>query len=166
MTLSEIAVRQLMVQFSIEKEYSKRTCQIETSFSEEKWLTFVQFKEKDSWEAAVFLATAQVNTGSQTPATVATEKPPFGEIVAIFAIGLLYFYFHFPTSKSSISNSAIIDNSFKGTQVTQPPNLDEKGDKIHKYRMNNKDSNDIIFEKMHMSGHVDRILDEFSPSQI
>ena len=39
-------------------------------------------------EAAVFPATAQVNTGNQTLATVATEKPRFGEIVAIFAIGL------------------------------------------------------------------------------
>ena len=36
MTLSEIAVRQLIVQFSIEKEYLKRTYQIETSFSGEK----------------------------------------------------------------------------------------------------------------------------------
>ena len=36
MTLSEIAVRQLIVQFSIEKQYSKRTYQIKTSFSGEK----------------------------------------------------------------------------------------------------------------------------------
>ena len=36
MTLSVIAVRQLIVQFSmIEKQYSKRTHQIETFFSEE-----------------------------------------------------------------------------------------------------------------------------------
>ena len=35
MTLSVIAVRQLIVQFSIDKQYSKRTCQIETSFREE-----------------------------------------------------------------------------------------------------------------------------------
>ena len=88
MTLSEIAVRQLIVQFSIEKQYSKRTYQIETSFSEENWLIFVEFKGKDAWEAAVFPATAQVNTGNQTLATVATEKPRFGEILAIFAIGL------------------------------------------------------------------------------
>ena len=36
MTLSGIALRQLIVQFSIEKQYSKRTYQIETSFSEER----------------------------------------------------------------------------------------------------------------------------------
>ena len=36
MSLSVIAVRQLIVQFSvIEKQYSKRTYQIETFFSEE-----------------------------------------------------------------------------------------------------------------------------------
>ena len=58
-------------------------------FSEENWVIFVEFKEKDAWEAAVFPATAQVNTGNQPLATVATEKPRFGEIVAIFAIGLL-----------------------------------------------------------------------------
>ena len=81
--------RQLIVQFSIKKkQYSKHTYQIETSFSEENWLIFVEFKGKDAWEAAVFPATAQVNTGNQTLATVATEKPRFGEIVAIFAIGL------------------------------------------------------------------------------
>ena len=33
MTLSEIAVRQLIVQFSIEKQYSKHAYRIETSFS-------------------------------------------------------------------------------------------------------------------------------------
>ena len=88
MTLSEIAVCQSIVQFSIKKQYSKRTYQIETSFSEENWLIFVEFKGKDAWEAAVFPATAQVNTGNQTLATVATEKPCFSEIVAIFAIGL------------------------------------------------------------------------------
>ena len=89
MTLSVIAVRQLIVQFSIEKQYPKRVYQIETFFSEENWLIFVEFKGKDAWEAAVFPATAQVNTGNQPLATVATEKPRFGEIVAIFAIGLL-----------------------------------------------------------------------------
>ena len=66
----------------------KRTYQIETSFRGEKCLIFVEFKGKDTWEAAVFPATAQVNTGNQTLATVATEKPRFGEIIAIFAIGL------------------------------------------------------------------------------
>ena len=35
MTLSVIAVCQLIVQCSIDKQYSKRTCQIETSFREE-----------------------------------------------------------------------------------------------------------------------------------
>ena len=35
MTLPEIAVRQLIVQFSIEKQYSKRTYQTEASFNEE-----------------------------------------------------------------------------------------------------------------------------------
>ena len=35
MILCVIAVRQLIVQFSIEKQSSKRTCKIETSFSEE-----------------------------------------------------------------------------------------------------------------------------------
>ena len=48
MTLSEIAVRQLIVQFSIEKQYSKRTYQTETSFSGEKQLIFVEFKGKDA----------------------------------------------------------------------------------------------------------------------
>ena len=81
MTLSVIAVRQLIVQFSmIAKQYSKRTYQIETFFSEENWLIFVEFKGKDTWEATVF------------PATVATKKPRFGEIVAIFTIGLLTFW--------------------------------------------------------------------------
>ena len=90
MTLSVIAVRQLTVQFSItEKQYSKRTYQIETFFSDENWLIFVEFKGKYAWEAAVFPATAQVNTGNRPLATVATEKPRFGKIVAIFAIGLL-----------------------------------------------------------------------------
>ena len=88
MTLSGIAVRQLIFQFSIEKQYPNRVYQIETFFSEENWLIFVEFKGKDAWEAAVFPATAQVNTGNQPLATVATEKPRFGEIVAIFAIGL------------------------------------------------------------------------------
>ena len=90
MTLSVIAVRQLIVQFSItEKQYSKRTYQIETFLSEENWLIFVKFKGKNAWEAAVFPATAQVNTGNRPLATVATEKPRFGKIVTIFAIGLL-----------------------------------------------------------------------------
>ena len=88
MALSVIAVRQLIFQFSIEKQYPNRVYQIETFFSEENWLIFVEFKGKDAWEAAVFPATAQVNTGNQPLATVATEKPRFGEIVAIFAIGL------------------------------------------------------------------------------
>ena len=88
MTLSVIAVRQLIFQFSIEKQYPTRVYQIETFFSEENWLIFVEFKGKEAWEAAVFSATAQVNTGNQPLATVATEKPRFGEIVAIFAIGL------------------------------------------------------------------------------
>ena len=65
MTLSVIAVRQLIVQFSItEKQYSKRTYQIETFLSEENWLIFVEFKGKNAWEAAVFPATAQVNTAT------------------------------------------------------------------------------------------------------
>ena len=90
MTLSVIAVRQLIVQFSmIEKQYSKRTYQIETFFSEENWLIFVEFKGKDAWEATVFPARSQVNTGKRPLATVATEKPRFGKIVATFAIGLL-----------------------------------------------------------------------------
>ena len=90
MSLSVIAVRQLIVQFSmIEKQYSKRTYQIETFFSEENWLIFVEFKGKYAWEAAVFPATAQVNTGNRPLATVAIGKPRFGKIVAIFAIGLL-----------------------------------------------------------------------------
>ena len=88
MTLSVIAVRQLIVQFSIGKQYPKRVYQIETFFSEENWLVFLEFKGQDAWEAAVFPVTTQVNTGNQSLATVATEKPPFGEIVAIFAIGL------------------------------------------------------------------------------
>ena len=88
MALSVIAVRQLIFQFSIEKQYPNRVYQIETFFSEENWLIFVEFKGKEAWEAAVFSATAQVNTGDQPLATVATEKPRFGEIVAIFAIGL------------------------------------------------------------------------------
>ena len=65
MTLSVIAVCQLIVQFSIDKQYSKRTCQIETSFREENWLIFAEFRGKDAWEAAGFPATAQVNTGNQ-----------------------------------------------------------------------------------------------------
>ena len=90
MTLSVIAVRQLIVQFSmIEKQYSKRTYQIKTFFSEENRLIFVEFKGKDAWQAAVFPAMAQVNTDNRPLATVATEKPRFGKIVAIFAIGLL-----------------------------------------------------------------------------
>ena len=93
MTLSVIAVRQLIVQFSIENQYPKRVYQIETFFSEENWLIFVEFKGKDAWEAAVFPATAQVNTGNQPLATVATEKPRFGEIIAIFAIGVFRFEF-------------------------------------------------------------------------
>ena len=93
MTLSVIAVCQLIVQFSIDKQYSKRTCQIETSFREENWLIFAEFRGKDAWEAAGFLATAQVNTGNQPLATVATEKPRFGKIIAIFAIGVFRFEF-------------------------------------------------------------------------
>ena len=88
MTLSVIAERQLIVQFSIEKQYSRRTYQIEASFSEENWLIFVEFREKDAWEDAGFPATAQVNSGNQPLATVATEKSRFGKIVAILAIGL------------------------------------------------------------------------------
>ena len=76
------------LQFSIEKQYPNHVYQIETFFSEENCLIFVEFKRKDAWEAAVFPATAQVNTGNQPLATVATEKPRVGEIVAIFAIGL------------------------------------------------------------------------------
>ena len=90
MTLSVIAVRQLIVQFSIEKRCSKRTCQIER---EENWPIFAEFRRKDAWEAAGFLATAQVSTGNQPLATVATEKPRFGEIIAIFAIGVFRFEF-------------------------------------------------------------------------
>ena len=93
MTLSVIAGRQFIVQFSIEKQYSKRTCQTETSFSEENWLIFVEFRGKDAWEGAGFPSTAQVNTDNQPLATVATEEPRFGEIVAIFAIGLFRFKF-------------------------------------------------------------------------
>ena len=48
MILCVIAVRQLIVQFSIEKQYSKRTCKTETSFSEENWLIFVEFWGKDA----------------------------------------------------------------------------------------------------------------------
>ena len=65
MALSVIAVRQLIFQFSIEKQYPNRVYQIETFFSEENWLIFVEFKGKEAWEAAVFSATAQVNTGNQ-----------------------------------------------------------------------------------------------------
>ena len=46
MTLSEIAVRQLIIQFRIEKQYSKRTYQIETSFSGESDLFLSNLKEK------------------------------------------------------------------------------------------------------------------------
>ena len=91
MTLSVIAEHQLIFQFSMEKQYPNRVYQIETFFSEENWLIFVEFKGKDAWEAAVFPATAQVNTGNQPLATVATEKPRFGKIVAIFAIGLEHY---------------------------------------------------------------------------
>ena len=87
MTLSVIAVCQLIVQFSIDKQYSKRTCQIETSFREENWLIFAEFRGKDAWEAAGFPATAQ------PLATVATEKSRFGKIIAIFAIGVFRFEF-------------------------------------------------------------------------
>ena len=45
---------------------------------------------KDAREAAVFPATAQVNTGNQPLATVATKKPHFGEIVAILILQLVY----------------------------------------------------------------------------
>ena len=76
--------------FSIEKQNPKRVYQIETYFSEENWLIFVEFKGKDAWEAAVFPATAQVNTGNQPLATVATKKPHFGEIVAILILQLVY----------------------------------------------------------------------------
>ena len=88
MTLSVIAEHQLIFQFSMEKQYPNRVYQIETFFSEENWLIFVEFKGKDTWEAAVFPATAWVNTGYQPLATVATKKPHFGENVAIFAISL------------------------------------------------------------------------------
>ena len=64
MTLSVIAVRHLIVQFSLEKQYPRRVYQIETFFSEENWLIFVEFKGKDAWEAAIFPATAQVNTAT------------------------------------------------------------------------------------------------------
>ena len=64
MALSVIAVRQLIFQFSIEKQYPNRVYQIETFFSEENWLILVKFQGKDAWEAAVFPATAQVNTGN------------------------------------------------------------------------------------------------------
>ena len=67
MTLSEIAVRQLIVQFSIEKQYSKHTYRIETSFSGEKWLIFVEFEGKGAWEAAVFPATAHWLTQATRP---------------------------------------------------------------------------------------------------
>ena len=46
MILCVIAVRQLIVQFSIEKQSSKRTCKIETSFSEENWLILSNLGEK------------------------------------------------------------------------------------------------------------------------
>ena len=45
---SVIAVCQLIVQFSIEKQYPKLVYQIETFFSEENWLIFVEFKGKDA----------------------------------------------------------------------------------------------------------------------
>ena len=83
MPLSVIAVRQLIVQFSIEKQYPKRVYQIETFFSEENWLIFVEFKGKD----------VTGKHSNQPLATVATEKPRFGEIVAIFAIGLFIWSF-------------------------------------------------------------------------
>ena len=70
MTLSVIAEHQLIFQFSMEKQYPNRVYQIETFFSEENWLIFVEFKGKDTWEAAVFPATARVNTGYQPLALV------------------------------------------------------------------------------------------------
>ena len=57
----------MIFEFSIEKRYPKGVYQIETYFSEENWLIFVEFKGKDAWKAAVFPATAQVNTGNQPP---------------------------------------------------------------------------------------------------
>ena len=58
-------------------------------FSAEKIDLFLS-NLKDAWEAAVFPATAQVNTGNQPLATVATKKPHFGEIVAILILQLVY----------------------------------------------------------------------------
>ena len=68
-------------------------CKLKHSPSRELPLTaretvFSHLKGKDAWEAAVFPATAFVNTGNQPLAAVATEKVRFGEIVAIFAVGL------------------------------------------------------------------------------
>ena len=58
-------------------------------FSAEKIDLFLS-NLKDAWEATVFPATAQVNTGNQPLATVATKKPHFGEIVAILILQLVY----------------------------------------------------------------------------
>ena len=74
MTLSVIAVRQLIFQFSIEKQYPTRVYQIETFFSEENWLIFVEFKGKDAWEAAIFPATAQVKHGQSVPSNGCYRK--------------------------------------------------------------------------------------------
>ena len=87
-TLSVIAVRQLIIQFNMENQYPKHVYHIETFFS--KKIDLFLSNLKDAWEAAVFPATAEVNTGNQPLATVATEKPRLGELVAIFAIGLWY----------------------------------------------------------------------------
>ena len=48
MTLSVIAEHQLIFQFSMEKQYPNRVYQIETFFSEENGLIFVEFKGKDT----------------------------------------------------------------------------------------------------------------------
>ena len=87
-TLSVIAVRQLIIQFSMENQYPKHVYHIET-FSAKKIDLFLS-NLKDAWEAAVFPATAQVNTGNQPLATVATKKPHFGEIVATLILQLVY----------------------------------------------------------------------------
>ena len=90
MSLSVIAVRQLIVQFSmIEKQYSKRTYQIEAFFSEENWLIFVEFKGKDAWEAAVFPGTGKHRQPAPSDGCMLLKSLALVKIVAIFAIGLL-----------------------------------------------------------------------------
>ena len=68
MALSVIAVRQLIFQFSIEKQYPNRVYQIETFFSEENWLIFVEFKGKDAWESKILSVptTEKIRTVKQT----------------------------------------------------------------------------------------------------